>query len=317
MKAIVVQQFNEDPELVDLPVPEPGRGQLQVKLAAASVNPMDMAAATGRFAQLGVHRFPLVLGFDGAGTVSAIGDDVHDFAVGDQVFGQFWTDPIGYGTYTEYTLMAEQGANGSIVRIPTGVSMVQAAALPTAASTALGALDTVGAGSGDSLLIIGATGGVGTFAVQLAAARGLRVIATAAADADQQIRTLGADETINYKAHSLDRALAEAAPSGLDAIVDFTGSSDSIAEAARHLKDGRTVLSIAFGINDDLRSDPRIRAANYALDKKPERLAEVARLAGTGSIAAVINSEISLTEVPTTLRDRRSGGSRGKTVIRI
>jgi len=316
MRAIAVQHFGDEPEMVDLPIPEPGPGQVQVRLVVAAINPMDMAAAAGRFARMGAHRFPLVLGFDGAGTVSAVGPDVQELAVGDPVFGQFWTDPLGYGTYAEYTIMAERGPTGAIARIPAGLSMAQAAALPTAASTALGALDNVGCGAGETLLLIGATGGVGVFATQIAASRGIRVVATAAADAADGIRRLGAARTIDYKATPLGEALSVAAPGGLDGVVDATGDRDSVSGAARHLKDRRSVVSVAFGASDDLLNDRRIRAINYQLDDKPARLREVGRLAAAQVITPVISDEIAFDDALATLR-RPRGGARGKVIIRI
>ncbi len=316
MRAIAVQHFGDAPEVVDLPIPEPGPGQVRVRLAVAAINPMDMAAAAGRFARMGAHRFPLVLGFDGAGTVSAVGADVRELAVGDPVFGQFWTDPIGYGTYAEYTIMAERGPTGAIATIPAGLSMAQAAALLTAASTALGALDNVGCGAGETLLLIGATGGLGTFATQIAASRGIHVVATAAADAADGIRRLGAARTIDYKAAPLGEALSVAAPDGLDGVVDATGDRDSVSAAARRLKDGRSVVSVAFGVGDDLLKDRRIRAINYQFDDKPARLREVGRLAAAHVITPVISDEIAFDDALATLR-RPRGGARGKVIIRI
>lgn len=322
MRAIAVDEFGAQPRMVDLPVPEAGPGQVQVRLAAASMNPMDAAAAQGRFARFGEHRLPLILGFDGAGTVTAVGGGVADLAVGDRVFGQFWTSPIGQGTYAEYTVIDAHPANGSIALVPGGLPLSQAAALPTAASTALGAVETAGVGQGDTLLVIGATGGVGVFAVQVAARLGVRVIATAAADAAALVRDLGAAETIDYKAGSLEEGIVAAAPGGLDGVVDLTGNRESIAAAARHLRDGAAVVSIAFGVSEQLQADPRVRAVNYALDRKGERLEEVARLAGEKAIVPVIDTEISLEDALARSgnqqdRGNLGAGARGKTVIRI
>lgn len=319
MRAIAVQHFGDEPEVVDLPIPEPGPGQVQVRLVVAAINPMDMAAAAGRFARMGAHRFPLVLGFDGAGTVSAVGPDVQELAVGDPVFGQFWTDPLGYGTYAEYTIMAERGPSGG----RPGRSRRSPPACPwrrpprcRRPPRPLGALDNVGCGAGETLLLIGATGGLGTFATQIVASRGIHVVATAAADAADGIRRLGAARTIDYKATPLGEALSVAVPDGLDGVVDATGDRDSVSGAARHLKDRRSVVSVAFGASDDLLNDRRIRAINYQLDDKPARLREVGRLAAAQVITPVISDEIAFDDALATLR-RPRGGARGKVIIRI
>jgi NADPH:quinone reductase-like Zn-dependent oxidoreductase len=120
---IAVEKFGDDPKMMSLPTPEPGPGEVQVTMAAVSINPLDWMVADGATAQTSAHRFPLVLGFDGAATITTTGAGVRDFSVGDQVFGQFWADPAGHGTWAEYTVVPGRGAFGAIAKVPAGLSI--------------------------------------------------------------------------------------------------------------------------------------------------------------------------------------------------
>lgn len=177
MRAVAVSEFGATPEIMELPVPEPGPGQVQVRMRAAGLNPFDWKVADGVLGGKVRHRFPLVLGGDGAGEVAALGGGVTGFAVGDLVFGLFMRLRDGGGSYGEYAVADAVG----LARIPDGVAVTDAAALPMAGTTALNLVAEAGVARGQTVLVVGATGGVGTFVVQLAAARGAHVIATAPA----------------------------------------------------------------------------------------------------------------------------------------
>ncbi len=315
MQGIGIENYGEQPHLVDVPLPDPAASEIEVELYAASRNPLDEAVAAGHLAGLGEFRFPLVLGFDGAGVVRRLGSDVTEFAVGDRVFGQFWGVPMQFGTFAETTLVQARPALGALRRIPDSVSFEHAAAAPTAGMTAAGALDSSGAKPGDTILILGATGGVGTFAVQEAKARGIRVVAPARRDVSDALRELGVGE-----ARPPDGALAEAAV-GLRAIefaavLDFAGAADSVEVAAAGVRDGGTVVSTAYGVPDSLRSQDRIVATDYVLDEKPARLDRLAASLAAGTVRPVVTHEIGLEDAARVLAPV-NGGLRGKTVIRL
>ncbi len=141
------------------------------------------------------HEFPLVLGFDGAGRVEAVGAGAGRFAVGDLVHGQFWGDTVGRGTFAERVAIADRPSHGALELVPEGLKPGPAAAAPTAGMTAEGAVAKTGCGPGQTLLILGATGGVGVLAAQLAARAGITVIATARGEARAWIEGFGASET--------------------------------------------------------------------------------------------------------------------------
>jgi NADPH:quinone reductase-like Zn-dependent oxidoreductase len=318
MRAIGIDHFGDTPELRELPVPEPGSGQVQVAMDAASVNPLDVAVASGALAALGDYRFPLTLGMDGAGTVTAIGEGVTRWRVGDRLFGQFWSQPLQYGTFAEVCVVQEAPAFGVLASIPDQMPSLVAAALPTAGMTALGAIEHAQVPEDGTLLIIGASGGVGTFAVQAAAARGLRVIATASAQIADQVKALGATSIAVRGAEPFDQALRRLAPQGVDAILDLVGDRSVTSSLAGAVKDGGALLSIAFGVDDRLLAQQRIRTMNYQLDRKPERLAELTELVTAGTIQPVIGTTLGLEQAPQALVGTiEVTGLRGKTVLKV
>ncbi|MFE2638234.1 NADP-dependent oxidoreductase [Streptomyces scopuliridis] len=318
MRAIAIERFGDTPGLKELPVPEPGSGQMQVAIEAASTSPLDMAIASGSLAAIGEYGFPLTLGMDGAGTVTAIGDDVTEFRVGERVFGQFWSRPLRFGTFAEVCVVQAAPAFGALAAIPDELASDVAAALPTSGMTALGAIDHMRVPEGGTLFVIGATGGVGTFAVQAAAARGIRVVATASAQLAEQVRGLGADEIVIRGAEPLDQALRELAPEGVDAILDAVGNYSITSSVAGAVRDGGALFSTAFGLGDQLLAGERIRTANYRLDRKPERLAELTKFVTAGTIRPVIGANLPLEEAPRALAGGvEVTGLRGKTVLKV
>ncbi len=205
MRAAVIEAYGGTDRFALREVPEPrapGTGELLVRVRAAGVNPMDAKIRSGKF-RLFVHeRFPLVLGTDFSGEVEAVGPEVADFEPGDRVFGSALR--VGRGSYAERTLAkADQ-----VAPIPPQLSFAAAASLPVAGCTALQALRDIGEiQSAEPVLIHGAAGGVGHFAVQIARLLGARAIATAGAANLEFLEDLGAERTIDYRA--VDFALEE------------------------------------------------------------------------------------------------------------
>lgn len=317
MKAVAVNSFGESPRVLDLPDPEPGPGEVLVGMHFASINPVDWAATDGALTGFTKNRFPLILGFDGAGRIEAVGAGVQRFTVGDLVHGQFWGDVLAFGTYAERLTIVEQPAFGALQRVPDSVDPRLAAALPTAGMTADGALEQLGCRAGETLLILGATGGVGVLATQLAVQAGLTVIATARADAREQMQRLGAAETIDYTAQMPGEAFGTSQPGGVHGVLDLVGDPEGLAVAARHLRDGGHAVSIAYGVTDELAAQERITATNYLLDDKPARLRRVSERLAARSLEIPIDREVALRQAPEAVAAARRGGARGKTLIRI
>jgi NADPH:quinone reductase len=317
MRAIAVENFGDEPRLMELPDPAPGPGEILVAIQAASINPADWYAAEGAFRGVLKHEFPLVLGFDGAGRVEAVGTGAGRFAVGDLVHGQFAGDTIGRGTFAERVAIAEQPSSGALELVPEGLPPGLAAAVPIAGITADGALEKTGCGPGQMLLILGATGGVAVLATQLAARAGITVIATARREACAWIGAFGASETIDYTARPVAAALADAHPDGIDAVLDLAGNAEQVTSVARHVRDGGTVISTAAGVTSELARQDRIAAANCRIEDKQARLERVTGALAAGQLVIPVQEEVTLADAAAAIARRRRGGARGKTIILI
>jgi NADPH:quinone reductase-like Zn-dependent oxidoreductase len=195
MRAAVVTGYGgvERLELREVSRPDPGSGELLVRVRAAGINPIDCKIRRGSLRLLLPARFPLILGFDVAGEVAAIGPEVADFEPGDPVYAML--DSRHGGAYAEYAVVGEAAAAPK----PEALTWEQAGAVPVAALTALQALRDVAAlRAGQRVAVIGAAGGVGHFAVQLAAALGAHVTAVAGPDHQDFVRELGAVRAVDY-----------------------------------------------------------------------------------------------------------------------
>lgn len=338
MRAIAISGFSATPELTDLPTPAPGPDEILVRLTAACLNPIDTDIAAGHLSL--AATFPLTLGTDGAGHVVEVGESVTGFAPGDAVHGQFLPAPLAHGTFADHAVVTAAPAYGALVHTPEGLAADLAAALPTAGMTAIGVVESLDLGPGRSILIVGATGGVGVFAVQLAAATGAEVIATARADADAWIRALGATQTIDYTAPSsragtstedfpdpdpdpdpVAVAVAERVrkthPDGVDALLDLTRDPARFAAYSELVRDGGTAISTTFTASPELLASERVTVANFMMRDKPGLLARITEQVASGRVTVPIDRTIALEEVPEALNRTASGGARGKTVVRI
>ena len=175
MKALNVPAAGEQPVVSDLESPQVAEGTVLVRVKAAGLNPIDNTLAAGMMAGMLPHEYPLTLGRDAAGVVEAVGTGVSHVQPGDEVIGHMLlAPPVKAGTLAQYAVLPA----AAVTAKPAGLSFIQAAALPLAAGTAVAAVDAVDPQPGQDVLVVGAGGGVGSFAVQLLAARGVTVVAT-------------------------------------------------------------------------------------------------------------------------------------------
>jgi NADPH:quinone reductase-like Zn-dependent oxidoreductase len=315
MRAVAVHKTGDKPELMELPVPRPAPGEVLVKLEAASVNPIDAGIAEGRLPM--PHVYPLVLGVDGTGRVVEAGEAVRGLKPGDIVHGQFLRAPLGNGTFADYAVVTECPDNGALQRVPDGMPADIAAALPTAGMTALGVLEAIGLQAGQSVLIVGATGGVGVFAVQLAAALGAEVIPTARPDADRLIQRLGAAQTADYTAVDIAEQVRKTHPEGIDAFLDLTRDQDRFSDYAGLVRDGGAAASVTYTATPELLASERIAVSNFVMQNKPDLLARITAEVASGRITVPIQRTVTLDEAPEVLARNTVGGARGKTTVRI
>jgi len=311
MKAVVITDFATQPTLTDLPVPEPGPGQLLVRLHAAGLNPFDWKVADGALKDAVPHAFPLVVGSDGAGVVERTGPGVTRFRPGDRVYGQFMRLEQGLGSYAEYTLADEDSA---LARIPDALSFTLAAALPTASVTGYQAVEAARLAAGHTLLINGASGGVGQSAIQFAARAGARVLATGTPDLADHLRDLGAHTVIDFQAAPTHDQVATAYPNGINAVLDLvTPPGGDISAIAGLLRPGGTLISTNYAIDPKALAAQDILGINFGNRPTPEVLDTLAKLAATGELRVRVDAELPLAEAPSA--HSRTGKANGKTVI--
>lgn len=282
MRAFIIPEFGDRGSVGERPKPEPGEGQILVRVRAASVNAMDPIFRGGYYKDFMEHRLPLTPGLDYAGTVEAIGPGVEGIAVGDEVFGAAGKPYAGEGTLAEYVTGTAQLA----ARRPERLSLEQAAALPTAGTTALAAVDALELDEGATIAIVGAAGGVGAFATQLAARRGIEVIALTKGDNTAFVRELGAADVIDYTAGDITEELRARRPEGLDGIIDLFHDAQGLLALVPAVKPGGRIVSpVAMGAEQAFEGQPVtalvVRAAT-------DRAAELGELAADGALTVPV-----------------------------
>lgn len=302
MRAVTVTGFGAEPEVTDRPVPEPGRGEVLVRIAAAGLNPFDWKVVDGLIKDV---AFPLIIGTDGAGTVERIGPGVTGFQPGDPVFGQFGNARQGRGSYAELAVAAQT----AIAPAPRTIALSEAAAVPTAGMTALNLLDRVG--DAGRLLVVGATGGVGTFVTQLASARGIVVVATASPEKADLMRALGAAEIVDHTAGPL----ADRIDPPVDAVIDLVSDTERLRALLPVVRPGGTVLSPVFAVPEE--GLPGVEAANFSSAASADLLRLLAHEIEAGHVRVVIGGTVPLSQAPEALARSRAGRAGGKTVIVI
>jgi NADPH:quinone reductase-like Zn-dependent oxidoreductase len=313
MRAIAEDEFGGPVTLMNLPIPEIGADEVLIRVRAAGVNPFDWKVADGVLKDEKEHRFPLILGFDAAGVVERVGADVTRLFEGDEVYGYLSKPVMGMGTYAEHV-----GAPAAIVaRKPESVGFAEAAALPTPALTAMDLVDAVDLGEGKTVLIVGATGGVGSYAVQLAARRGARVIATARQANEAFARELGARETIDHTSEDLVETVRASHPGGIETIIDMVSDPEVLRRMAGLVKEGGRVASSVYAADVESLSERGVRATNVGMQPEAWRLEELARMVDAGEISVKLERTFPLEKAPVALQESRTGHVRGKIVLLV
>jgi NADPH:quinone reductase len=312
MRAFAVRAFGEPASVQDLAVPDADGGFL-IRVRFAGVNPLDNNLL-GRLTA--ASAYPFVAGVDFAGVAERVPAGAQVVQAGDRVFGMART----HGSYAEYTAVAPAARLEPVARIPDGVSDEQAAALPIPAVTALRTVELLQLAPGQHLVVMGATGGVGGYATQIACSLGAHVIATVRGDADEA-RRLGAEEVYDSQAVDVIDALRAAHPDGVDAVLDLVSGPDAIRSDAEVIRPGGRLVSTVFAADEGWFAERQITAHNHASNANPlispHGLATVARMLADGTITTRIRSTVDLEAAGQVLEQLRSGGLRGKAVIRL
>lgn len=312
MKVFALTSPDQPAAMADVPQPEMPPDGVGIRVRAASVNGFDVFQASGQLMGMMEHALPTVIGRDFAGVVETVGPARSDIAVGDEVLGFIPSmPPLHDGSYAELI------ASGTAVlaRKPSDLSFEVAAAIPLAGATALDAVDAVHPGPGDVVVVAGATGGVGSFAVQLAAQRGSTVVATARAGEEEAfVRRLGAADTIDYSAGGVADAIRAKYPEGVTALIDSVNRGEAFAPMAALVRDGGRVATTLGTADVDELAARNVRATNVMGAPAPEKLTLLADAAAAGSLRVEVQETYPLDRASDTLQ-AFAGGTIGKLVL--
>jgi NADPH:quinone reductase-like Zn-dependent oxidoreductase len=304
MQAMVIHNYGNPDVLVpaQLPIPSPAAGQVLVKVKAASVNPVDFKwRKKGPFT-----AFPVVLGWDIAGTVEALGPGVSDFQLGDQVFGMVGFPGLGQA-YAEYAVAAV----GDIAQMPASLDHGQAAAMALAALTAHQAFEQMALTAGQTVLIHAGAGGVGHFAVQLAKARGATVIATASERNREFVLGLGADRVVDYRQQPFESQIEP-----VDAVFDCVGG-ETLNRSFAVVKPGGWLVTIVGKPSGELAAQHGIQAAQILVHPSKANLEMLAALVEAGQLRPHISQRFGLAAVAEAHQALESGRTVGKIVLEV
>ena len=307
MKAIVINEYGNENVLsyTDVERPEPKAGEVLVKVNGAAVNPADWKIRDGMGESFG-FKFPLILGGDIAGTVAAVGDGVDNFQQGEAVYGMTLSNLSG--AYAEYAIAKAD----EIAPKPESLNFEEAAATPMCSLTAWQAMfDVAHLSSGQKILITGASGGVGSMAVQLAKAKGAFVIGTASGKNEQFVRDLGADEFIDYTQQNFEEIVKD-----VDVVFDTVGS-DTQERAFQTLKKGGFLVSSAGTPSTELAREAGVGAAFVFCKSNAQQLTEISSLIGEGKLKIHVKTVLPLTEAKQAHQLSQNGRTRGKIVLQV
>lgn len=305
MKAVVYDAFGgpEALRVAELPLPKVGPGEVLVQVRSAGVNPVDWKLMSGGMDALLTFVFPVTPGWDVAGVVAAVGIDVPEYQVGDEVIGYARKDFVSGGTYAEYVCAPVR----TLARKPAALDWDAAAGLPLAGLTAHQVLRRLGVAQGETVLLHGGAGGVGQLGVQLARLAGARVLATASEANHPLLRSLGA-EPVTYGDGLADRVRA-LAPGGVDVVADFVGG----------VRDVTTAVLAPGGRHASIADRSVIDAGGAWMWVRPDAddLAHLARLVDAGELTARVAHAFDLADAAEAVRLSQGGHAAGKIALRV
>jgi NADPH2:quinone reductase len=312
MRAFAVEEFGKPGSVREVSDPEPQPDQLLIRVRAAGVNPADWGAVNGILAQYGIeHHFPLIPGGDLSGQVvrAPRGAPV---SAGDEVFGAVGGTVIGKGSWAELVAVAV----GDVAVKPESLDQVAAAGAATAGLTALQALEAADLHDGATLLVVGATGGVGSYATQLAALRGMRVVAVSRGENAAYARELGAAETIDYTEGDLVDLARATHPDGVDALIDLASDSHAVQRLSELVRAGGAVVSARGAVDVDAMQQAGRRGVN-AMRAPLTRLIDLGGLLESGRIKPPPTKTYPLERAQEALDEVATGHVHGKLALTI
>ncbi len=307
MKAVRIHETGGSEQLryEDAPVPSPAAGEILVAVHAAGVNPVDWKLREGMVRQLKAPM-PFILGFDVSGTVTKLGEGVTEWKVGDEVCA--YLPIVRGGGYAEAVSIPAKDA----ARKPASVDHVHAASVPLAALTAWQAMfDKANLQPGQTILIHGAAGGVGHFAVQLAKAKGATVIGTASGANVAWVKSLGADRVIDYKKEKFEEVVKD-----VDVVFDMIGG-DTLERSVGVLKEGGYLVSIVAPPPSEKLNAKKAKGGVFLVQPNGKELALIMDLVAAGTVKPEVSATFPLAEAAKAQDKSKSGVERGKIVLTV
>src|ERR1700674_743581 len=310
MRAFAFDAFTEPGSIHELPDPQPAEGHVRVRVRAASLNAFDGFVVQGYLKDRMEHHFPLVLCSDLSGTIDLLGPGVDGFAVGDPVF-EITGRMIGEGTLAELTTAAAV----NIARRPAAIDDREAAALPLAGVSALMSVEAADPKPGGVVVIVGASGGIGGYAVQLAAQRGVRAIGVTSSDHLDYVMSLGAADAIDRTAGDVLEALKSWHSDGVDAIIDTASDADGLARLSGLVRKGGAVISMRGSAAAEELAKRGIKGVNIQTRVTTERLTQLSTFCAEGKLKAPMIHTYALEDAGNAFK--ALGHSGGKLVVTI
>lgn len=314
MKAITIEKFGgtKQVKMADVPTPMPMDNEVQIAVSNAAVNPVDWKICDGMMKAL-PYEFPIILGWDAAGTVSAVGKNVRNFKVGDQVFAYCRKPQVKWGTFAEYVCVDER----QVAKKPKNLSFAQASSIPLCGLTAWQALFDFGKlKKGETVLIHAGCGGVGSMAVQIAKNAGARVITTASKKNHDYVKNLGADILIDYTTENFQERVKKECPQGVDLVIDTIGGQ-TCSTSMNLLKTGGRLVSLLEKFEKSKTYPNNISCYSMFVEPKGTQLQQIAELMNQGKIKAPNIQEMKLEEAAQALEKNRTGHTCGKIVLKV
>ena len=310
MRAFGVHAYGGEQVFFELPVPDPGPGEVLVKVAGAGVGSWEAMIASGEFPLL--RPFPLALGLDFSGTVAAVGEGVSGIFKGDQVYA--YNYPVANnGAFAEYVMVPAT----YLAPPPVSMGLVEAAAVPCAAVTAHKAVtELLDVREGEVVLVTGGSGGVGHLAVQIARDLGARVVATASRAKHDFLRELGAETTIDYRDNGSDvaKSVRKLYPAGVDkALCNVYGAT--VQWCVQSLRDGEKTVDLT---GTELVAPARVdHVRDFVAVADPERLGVISRMIDEGRLRVEIQQVYPFAAASSAVEEAAAGHVRGKLVLRM
>lgn len=311
MKAAYFNEFGELNQIKvgELEKPEPAEGEVLIRVKSAGVNPVDAAVARGMLKDAIPAEFPVIPGWDVAGVIEDRGHSARRFSEGDEVYAYARRPKIQHGTFAEYISIPES----YVAKSPEKLTMEEAGGVPLTGLTAYQALFDAGElKAGETVLILGASGGVGSLAIQLANWKGATVIGVAGSSNQEYMKDLGADFTIDYSKGDVGKAVDKVAPNGIDMIFHCS-RGDSLKQSHDRLKEGGRLVSIT---NSDPERRDDVRFQYVFVEPNAVQLEHLSELADAGKLKVPVSKTFKLDDAQQALQEIESLHTRGKTVIK-